>query len=276
MRRKKPWGSAAFLTVASIVALLPLWIMLCNSFKTGSEIAVNSWGFPADPTLKNYVDLISYNSGIMIRTFLNSLFVSVVYTALTLVISCLAAFAFAKYRFRGRGVLFTLLIATMMVPSELTMPAIFLMFSQVGMLNTYAIQIFPGIANAFCLFMLKQYIDSLPDSLLEAARIDGAGHLYIFRKLIIPLTRPAIGALTILTFLGKWNDYLWPHTLLTRVEVMPIMVVLPTLNTSTSTYSIPWELVLAGCTVITLPLVIVFLLFQEQFMSSVTIGAVKE
>ena len=276
MRRKKPWGSAAFLTVASIVALLPLWIMLCNSFKTGSEIAVNSWGFPADPTLKNYVDLISYNSGIMIRTFLNSLFVCVVYTALTLVISCLAAFAFAKYRFRGRGVLFTLLIATMMVPSELTMPAIFLMFSQVGMLNTYAIQIFPGIANAFCLFMLKQYIDSLPDSLLEAARIDGAGHLYIFRKLIIPLTRPAIGALTILTFLGKWNDYLWPHTLLTRVEVMPIMVVLPTLNTSTSTYSIPWELVLAGCTVITLPLVIVFLLFQEQFMSSVTIGAVKE
>lgn len=164
----------------------------------------------------------------------------------------------------------------MMVPGELTMPAIFLMFSKMKMLNTYAIQIFPGIANSFCLFMLKQYIESLPDSLLEAARIDGAGHFYVFRKIVLPLAKPAIGALTILTFLGKWNDYLWPHTLLTKIEVMPIMVVLPTLNTSTSTYSIPWELVLSGCTVVTLPLIVVFLIFQEQFMSSVTIGAVKE
>ncbi|MDY3833259.1 MAG: carbohydrate ABC transporter permease [Candidatus Ventricola sp.] len=276
MKKKINWAGVILLTVASVVTLIPLWIMLCDSLKLGSELAMNSWGLPKAPTLRNYVDLVSYNSGIMVRTFANSLFVSVIYTVLTIVISCLAAFAFAKYRFKGRDLLFLILITTMMVPGELTMPAIFLMFSKVKMLNTYAIQIFPGIANTFCLFMLKQYIESLPDSLLEAARIDGAGHLYIFRKIVVPLVKPAIGALTILTFLGKWNDYLWPHTLLTKVEVMPIMVVLPTLNTSTSTYSIPWELVLAGCTVITLPLVIVFLIFQDQFMSSVTIGAVKE
>lgn len=276
MKKKINWAGVILLTVASVVTLIPLWIMLCDSLKLGSELAMNSWGLPKAPTLRNYVDLVSYNSGIMVRTFMNSLIVSVIYTVLTIVISCLAAFAFAKYRFKGRDLLFLILITTMMVPGELTMPAIFLMFSKVKMLNTYAIQIFPGIANTFCLFMLKQYIESLPDSLLEAARIDGAGHLYIFRKIVVPLVKPAIGALTILTFLGKWNDYLWPHTLLTKVEVMPIMVVLPTLNTSTSTYSIPWELVLAGCTVITLPLVIVFLIFQDQFMSSVTIGAVKE
>ena len=276
MKKKINWAGVILLTVASVVTLIPLWIMLCDSLKLGSELAMNSWGLPKAPTLRNYVDLVSYNSGIMVRTFANSLFVSVIYTVLTIVISCLAAFAFAKYRFKGRDLLFLILITTMMVPGELTMPAIFLRFSKVKMLNTYAIQIFPGIANTFCLFMLKQYIESLPDSLLEAARIDGAGHLYIFRKIVVPLVKPAIGALTILTFLGKWNDYLWPHTLLTKVEVMPIMVVLPTLNTSTSTYSIPWELVLAGCTVITLPLVIVFLIFQDQFMSSVTIGAVKE
>lgn len=276
MKKKKNRVGILVLTVASVIALLPLWIMLCDSLKTGTELATNSWGLPQSLTLQNYVDLVSYNSGIMVRTFMNSLFVSVVYTALTIVISCLAAFAFAKYRFKGRNLIFIILIATMMVPSELTMPAIFLMFSKAKMLNTYAIQIFPGIANTFCLFMLKQYIESLPDSLLEAARIDGAGHLYVFRKIVVPLVKPAIGALTVLTFLGKWNDYLWPHTLLTKVEVMPIMVVLPTLNTSTSTYSIPWELVLSGCTVITLPLIIVFLIFQDQFMSSVTIGAVKE
>lgn len=276
MKKKHNWGSILILSVSSIIALIPLWIMLCDSLKTGTELATNSWGLPQEPTLANYVDLVSYNSGIMVRTFLNSLFVSVVYTALTIIISCLAAFAFGKYRFKGRNAIFMILVATMMIPSELTMPTIFLMFSKMKMLNTYAIQIFPGIANSFCLFMLKQYIESLPDSLLEAARIDGAGHVYLFRKIVIPLVKPAIGALTVLTFLGKWNDYLWPSTLLTKVEVMPIMVVLPTLNTSTSTYSIPWELVLAGCTVITLPLVIVFLLFQDQFMSSVTIGAVKE
>ncbi len=264
------------LALASILTLLPIWIMICDSLKTGSELSINSWGIPQNPTLENYSDLVSYNSGIMVRTFMNSVFISVTYTVLTILLSCLAAFAFAKYRFRGRNAIFFGLVATMMVPGELTMPAIFLMFSKVKMLNTYAIQIFPGIANSFCLFMLKQYIESLPDSLLEAARIDGAGHFYVFRKIVLPLAKPAIGALTILTFLGKWNDYLWPHTLLTKIEVMPIMVVLPTLNTSTSTYSIPWELVLSGCTVVTLPLIVVFLIFQEQFMSSVTIGAVKE
>ncbi len=276
MSKKRNWIGIVLLAIASLIALLPIWVMLCDSLKTGSELSINSWGLPRNPTLSNYVDLITYNSGIMVRTFLNSVFISIVYTALALLLSCLAAFSFAKYRFKGRNVIFMILIATMMIPSELTMPAIFLMFSKVKMLNTYSIQIFPGIANSFCLFMLKQYIESLPDSLLEAARIDGAGHMYVFRKIVLPLAKPAIGALTVLTFLSKWNDYLWPRTLLTKIEVMPIMVVLPTLNTSTSTYSIPWELVLAGCTVITLPLIIVFLIFQEQFMSSVTIGAVKE
>jgi ABC-type glycerol-3-phosphate transport system permease component len=276
MSKKKNWAGIVLLAIASLIALLPIWVMLCDSLKTGTELAVNSWGLPQNPTLANYVDLVTYNSGIMVRTFLNSLGISIVYTALALLLSCLAAFAFAKYRFKGRNIIFMILIATMMIPSELTMPAIFLMFSKAKMLNTYSIQIFPGIANTFCLFMLKQYIESLPDSLIEAARIDGAGHMYVFRKIVLPLSKPAIGALTVLTFLGKWNDYLWPKTLLTKTEVMPIMTVLPTLNTSTSTYSIPWELVLAGCTVVTLPLIVVFLIFQEQFMSSVTIGAVKE
>jgi len=275
-RSKGAWAVFATLGLASLLALLPLWVMLCDSLKTGSEIAVNSWGLPRVPTLSNYVDLISYNSGVMVRTFCNSLFVSTTYTLLTLALSCLAAFAFAKYRFRGRNAIFVILIMTMMIPAELTMPAIYLLFSRIGMLNTYSIQIFPGVANVFCLFMLKQYVESLPDSLIEAAKIDGAGHLYVFGKVVVPLSRPALGALAVLTFLGKWNDYLWPHILLTKTDVMPIMVILPTLNTSTSYYSIPWELILAGCTVITLPLIIVFLIFQEQFMASVTLGAVKE
>ena len=136
MPKKKNWAGIALLTIASLIALLPIWIMLCDSLKTGSELSVNSWGVPQTPTLANYVDLVSYNSGIMVRTFLNSVFISVVYTALTLLLSCLAAFAFAKYRFRGRNAIFMILVATMMVPGELTMPAIFLMFSKAKMLPT--------------------------------------------------------------------------------------------------------------------------------------------
>lgn len=274
--KRKPVGSLIFLGISSLIALIPIYVMVINSFKTGSELSQNSWGFPLNPTLNNYIDLVTYNSGIIIRTFFNSVFVSITYTAITLVIASLAAFAFSKYRFKGQKTIFVILIATMMIPGELNMPAIFLMFSKAKMLNTYAIQIFPGIANCFCLFMLKQYMDSLPDSLLEAARIDGAGHLYVFHKIVLPLVRPAVGALTILVFLGKWNDYLWPRTLLTKTEIMPIMVVLPTLNTSTSIYSIPWQMILSGCTIITLPIIILFLAFQNQFMSSVTLGAVKE
>lgn len=257
-------------------AVVPILLMFVNSFKTGSELAKNAWGIPSFWTFSNYTSLVSFNSGILVRTFFNSVFVSVVYTMLTLIVSSLAAFAFSKYSFRGKNVIFIFLLATMMIPVEITIPAIYLMFSKVHMLNTYSVQIFPGIANVFCLFMLKQYMDSLPDSLLEAARLDGAGDISIYQKVVLPLVSPAIGALAILTFLGKWNDYLWPSMLLTKTEVMPIMVVLPTLNTGNSQWSTPWELVMAGCVIVTLPLIIVFFIFQDQFMSSVTIGAVKE
>ena len=267
---------SAYLVVLSLLSIAPIVIMLFDSFKTGSELAVNSWGFPRDFTFYNYTSLVSYNSGIMTRTFMNSVFISTVYTVLALLLSCLAAYAFAKFQFRGKNAIFALLLATMMVPTELTMPAVYLMFSKVKMLNTYSIQIFPGIANVFCLFMLRQTIETIPSSLLEAAKLDVASHLGIFWRIVVPLSKPSLGALAILTFLSKWNDYLWPHTLLTKQEIMPIMVILPTLNTSSSVWAIPWELILTGCVVITLPLIIVFLLFQEEFMSSVTIGAVKE
>ena len=264
------------LLLFAAAAVVPILLMFVNSFKTGSELAKNAWGIPSFWTFSNYTSLVSFNSGILVRTFFNSVFVSVVYTMLTLIVSSLAAFAFSKYSFRGKNVIFIFLQATMMIPVEITIPAIYLMFSKVHMLNTYSVQIFPGIANVFCLFMLKQYMDSLPDSLLEAARLDGAGDISIYQKVVLPLVSPAIGALAILTFLGKWNDYLWPSMLLTKTEVMPIMVVLPTLNTGNSQWSTPWELVMAGCVIVTLPLIIVFFIFQDQFMSSVTIGAVKE
>lgn len=270
---------SVFLTILiffSLIVLYPVFIMLIDSCKTGSELAKNSWGWPANFTLKNYVDLIKYNSGTLMRSYFNSIFIATTHTVLVLFISCLAAFAFAKYNFRGKNVLFVVLLATMMVPAEITMPGVFMMFSKIKAINSYSIQIFPGIANVFCMYMLRENIATIPDSLIESASLEGASTLQIFSKIIVPLAKPAIGAMAILTFLGKFNDYLWPKTLLTKTEVMPIMVMLPTLSVDQNIYIVPWELMLAGCTLVSIPLIIVFLIFQDQFMSGITMGAVKE
>lgn len=268
----------AVMIFLSILVLVPITIMLFDSVKTGSELSVNSWGFPKNPTFANYIDLINVNGGEIIHCFMNSVYISVTHTLLVLVVSSLAAFAFAKYHFRGRNMIFAALIATMMIPGEITMPSLFIMFSKVKLLNSYEIQIIPGIANVFAMFMIKQYMETLPDAIIESAKIDGASHLGIYHRIMIPLSAPAIGAMAILVFLGKWNDYLWPRTFLTKTEVMPIMVILPTLNTSPdgSVFIIRWEILLAGCTIVTIPIIIFFLLFQDTFMSGVTMGAVKE
>lgn len=262
--------------IASIFVFIPLLIMIFDSLKSGSELASNSWGFPQTIAYSNYSDLLYFNSGVIVRSYFNSLLVSITHTILVLIVSSLAAFAFSKYEFRGKNSFFILLIITMMIPSEITMPGIYLMFSRVGLLNSYSVQIFPGIASVFCLFMLRQYMSTIPDAMIEAARIDGASHMKIYWKVMIPMSAPALGAMAILTFLGKWNDYLWPRIMLTKTEVLPIMVVLPTLSVSNSMWSIPWEIVLAGCTIVTLPVIIVFLIFQDQFMAGVTMGSVKE
>ena len=274
--KTKKFVLIAILTIVSAFALAPILLMSMNSFKTSAELAGNSWGLPRNWTVDNYIDLVVFNSNLMVKAFFNSVYITISYTILTLLVSSLAAYAFSKLTFRGRNILFTFLLTTMMIPREITMPAIYLMFSRIGLLNSYSVQIFPGIANVFCLFMLRQYIKSIPDSLLEAALIDGAGYWKIFWKVVLPLTKPAIGAMAILVFLEKWNDFLWPSMLLTRQNIMPIMVILPTLNVGNSLYAIPWNLIMTGCVIVTFPLLVVFLAFQEQFMSSITIGALKE
>ena len=265
-----------FLILYSLIILYPVFIMLIDSCKTGTELAKNSWGLPKDFTLENYADLIIYNSGTLIRSYFNSIFIATAHTVLVLLISSLAGYAFAKYNFKGKNALFVILLATMMVPAEITMPGVFLMFSKIKAINSYSIQIFPGIASVFCMYMLRENIATIPDSLIESASLEGASTLQVFWKIIVPLAKPAIGAMAILTFLGKFNDYLWPKTLLTKTEVMPIMVMLPTLSVDQNVYIVPWELMLAGCTLVSIPLIIVFLIFQDQFMSGITMGAVKE
>lgn len=265
----------AVVIFACFIAVFPVFIMISGSLKTSQELYTNSAGFPIHPTLANFKRLLSFNSGLILRTFGNSIFVAASYTALSCLLASMAGYAFAKFKFRGRNVLFLLLLITMMIPAELNITPLYLIFSKMKWLNTYRVQIIPGAANVFAMFLMRQYMMSIPDSLIEAARIDGAGEWRIFSKIVLPISSPSIGALAILQFLSKWNELLYPKMMLTKQKLMPIMVILPTLNETDSARSVPWELVLSGCTLVTIPLIIVFLMFQDKFLSSVTLGAVK-
>ncbi len=267
--------SMSFLLITLLLFLIPLYIMICGSLKTATELAANPAGIPHFPTFENYVRLVKYSGGLFFRAYFNSIFISVIYTFFSVLIAAMAGYAFAKFKFKGRNVLFMVIVSTIMIPLELKMPALYIMFSKIGWLNTYQVQIIPTIANVFTMFMMRQYMVSLPDSLFEAAKVDGANQFTIFTKIVLPLSSPVIGAMSILQFLGKWNDFLWPSMMVSDPKVMPVMVLLPSLNDTMDVYHFPQELILAGCVCVTIPLFIVFLCNQKKFISSVTIGAVK-
>ena len=264
-----------FLILASLLSVFPVYLMISGSFKPISELFVNSWGPPRQFTLDNYARLMNYNSGMIMNSFMNSVFISITTTVLQLIVASMAGFAFSKYTFRGKSLLFLMFLLTMMVPGELLLTPQFVIFSRLGWLNSYRVQIIPAIANTFAMFMCRQFMDSIPDEMIEAARVDGAGHWCIYTRMILPTSVPTLGALGILQFLSKWNDYLYPRIMITKVKYKPIMVILPTLTEGGDTSGTPYDLILAGCTLVVIPMLIVFFCLQDKFLKSVTLGSVK-
>jgi ABC-type glycerol-3-phosphate transport system permease component len=250
-------------------------MMLLNSFKSDGEITRNPAGLPEDWTLASYGAIFSLHGGLWIN-FLNSVFIATISTIFAVMLAAMAAFAFAKYRFRGRELMFALLLATMMVPGEITIPALYLLFARLGWINTYQVQIVPTLTSVFGLFMIRQYMRDIPSALLEAGRIDGAGHWQLFWRIMLPVSTPILGAFAILHFLGVWNSYLWPLVVATDPAIKPIMTVLPTLVDPHIGFLPVWGTIMAGCVLATLPIVMVFVAFQDKFMSGVVVGAIKE
>lgn len=265
------------LVIVAIVLVYPYIIMIFGSFKTASELSRNPAGIPVEATFANFVTLWEFQGGLMIRTFFNGIFISAATIILTVFVASLAGFAFAKYRFKGRDLLFLILISTMMVPRESLIPGLYIMLSKMRMLDTYAVQILPFVANVFALFMIRQFMLNMPDSVIESARIDGAGHWTIYSRIVLPMSTPAIGALAILLFTQRWNDFLWPVVMVNDVWKVPITVILPMLTDQAGDVQrVPWELVLAGCTVVSIPIMAAFFAMQDKVMTSMTRGAVKE
>lgn len=268
--------TSLILIAGSAICLYPVYIMLIDTLKSGTELTYNISGWPQQFTLENYINIISFNGSVIPKTFFNSIFVATVYTVIALFVASLAAFAFAKYQFRFKRFWFMFFLLTMMVPVEVNIPPLFLLFSKMGWLNTYIVQILPGIANVMAMYMYRNYMMSIPDSVVEAARMDGASHLQIYARIMMPMATPVTGSLAIITFMAKWNDYILPKLLIDKTDTMPIMVLLPALKEDASSYVVPWEVLLTGCAIVMVPMIIVFFIFQDKFMESVSVGAVKE
>ena len=263
-----------FFVVMCLVVLIPLCLMVINSFKSNNEMLRNDAGLPEDWTLDSYISIFTtYRS--LVRHFFNSIIISVVSTICGTFFCTLAAYAFAKYRFWGRNVIFTVFLATLMIPTEVVIPGQYMLFSKLGLINTLMVQILPTIPAVVGLYMIRQYMLGIPTSLMESARIDGAGHVRTFVSIIMPSAKPIVSSYFVLHFLDVWQNYTWPVLVATKQNVMPIMVSLPTLVDGVIGFVPVWGTIMAGSVLCSAPLIIVFLFNQKSLMQSVVLGAIK-
>lgn len=207
------------------------------------------------------------------RWFLNSLLVALVTVALGVFFDSLAAFAFAKFAFPGRRVLFALLLATVMVPYPVTLVPTFFIFAKLGLYNTYAALIIPGLVSAFGIFLVRQYLMTVPDDMLDAARVDGAGDFLLYRHVVLPTARPVLAALAVFRFIFQWNTYLYPLVLTNRDSMKTLQLGLASLEGQHGT--IDYGLQMAGASIAVIPVLAVYAFMQKHFISGITMGSVK-
>lgn len=275
VRRATLVKAASYLALAAISALMlfPFAWMLASSFKPFTEIFAGRSFLPEQPTLANYGSLFQQSDAL--RKVWNSLYIAALYTALAVFLCAMGGYAFAKFRFPGRGVLFGFLLATMAVPFAVVMVPLFIMMRNwFHWIDTPWPLIVPWAANAFGIFFMRQYMLSVPDDMLDAARVDGASELRIFLRIVLPVSRPGLASLAILFFVLKWNDFLWPLAVLRSDEVQTVPVMLNSLQGPPGRTA--FDVLMAGSVVSVLPMLLLFLLLQRHLVVGLTAGAVRE
>lgn len=262
----------AFSILFAAIFLFPiLWVVL-SSFKSGSEMF--RWPptiLPQAPTLRNYADALE--KGNFKLYFLNSTYVTILSTIITVIINTMAGYAFAKYKFRGGNFMFIFFISTLMLPLEVLMIPIFQVVKFFGMYNSLWGIIIPPAATPTGVFLLRQYFLSVPDDLIEAARIDGASEANIFVRLMLPIAKPAMSVLAIFSFMWRWNDYLWPLLVIRDTEKYTVQLALANFS---GQFSVDWNSLLAMSVVTMVPVLIIFLIFQKQFIKGMVTSGMKE
>ncbi|MFA6985562.1 MAG: carbohydrate ABC transporter permease [Arenimonas sp.] len=255
----------------AILSLAPLlWMLSVSLMQPGEASAFPPPLWPKAPTLANYREL--FERAGMGRYLLNSFVIASATTLLSLLFNVMAGYAFAKLQFAGREKIFAALLGALVIPGQVAMMPLFLMLKQIGLVNTYAGAIVPGMAGIFGIFLIRQYARTLPDELLEAARIDGAGEFRIFWQIVMPALKPILVTLAIFSFLGSWNDFMWPLIVLTDGHLHTLPVALASLSREHVQDN---EMMMAGSVVTVLPVLFLFLSLQRYYLQGLLLGSVK-
>lgn len=259
------------LCLVGITTIFPFVWMFLSAFKPNSEIrALNQTLLPQHWTFENFLGLQEKFN--FVRFFANSLGIALVVTVITIYTSCLCGYVLAKYEFRGRNALFGFILGTMMIPWAVTIIPRYTMFEAWGLRDNYLSLILPAVLSGFGIFMLRQSMSDIPDAVLEAARIDGASEIYIFHRIVLPMSRNAISALAIFQFLWAWEDYLWPYLMIDNEDLQVLAVGLTTFN---GRYGTDYGGLFAATTISVIPVLIVYLIFQKRFIAGAASAAVK-
>ncbi len=261
----------AFLLLLAFLTAMPFVYMVSASFKPNGELfTIPIRIFPRRLYVQNYEILLTQIP--FVRWFLNSVVVASARMVISIVISVMAGYAFAKFDFRLKGFLFVFVLATLTLPIYVLIVPLYQLMITFGWTNSYIGLILPLTAQAIGVFLARQYLLSIPDELLDAARIDGAREWGVFWRIVLPLTTPIVAVLAILTFVGAWNDYTWPLIVLTDSSLFTVSLGLPTL---VGPYEQQYGAIMAGSFLGTLPIIIIFIFVQRRFVEAMTAGAVK-
>lgn len=271
-RTRSQWWLYAALTVALVAVVAPFVWMVLGSFKSQGELLQNppTW-WPQTASLDNYTQLFSRLN--FSRYFLNSTIVAVVVTAGNLIFCSMVGYALAMLDFPGRKALFLVVMGTLLIPGVVTFVPLFVLVTNIGLTNSLPGLILPFLVSPFGVFLMRQYISGLPRDLLDAGRVDGAGELRIFARIFLPLCGPALATLGILTFLGSWNNFLWPLVVAQEESryTLPVALALYAKGQNSTQYG----LLLAGATVVVIPVLMIFLAFQRRFIEGIATTGIK-
>jgi multiple sugar transport system permease protein len=273
MRRVNPGAVVlyALLIGGALLAMLPMiWMISASLMPAGEATTYPPKLLPSTVTFENYRALFTRLS--LGRYLLNSTIIAFTVTAISIIINSMAGYAFAKLRFRSRDRLFRLLATGLVVPVQVSMLPLFLLMRELGLINTYWGVIIPSLASIFGIFLVRQYALSIPDDLLDAARVDGASELRIYRSIVLPVITPILATLAIWTFLSTWNDFMWPLIVLSDDRRYTLPVALASL---VGEHVQDTELMMAGSVLTVLPVLLVFLVLQRYYIAGMMVGSVK-
>ncbi|EOR25718.1 carbohydrate ABC transporter permease [Cytobacillus oceanisediminis] len=268
--RTSKWIVGIILTVGGFFMVLPFIWMILSSLKTDAEIMQfppTIW--PQEFTLANFKELfLAFNFAVYLKNTL----IIVLCSFGGLILNAMAGYGFAKYNFKGKNILFYLVLATMMIPGQVTMIPVYLILNAMGLTNTMAGIVLPGLVGAFAIFLFRQFMSTISNELLEAARLDGASEWKIFWKIIMPVSRPVIAVQGILTFIGAWNSFLWPLIMANDEKYYTLSVGLQLLK---GQYASNYALQMAGSTFMIIPIIIVFMIFQKYILQGFNVSGLK-